>query len=384
MRYAFTNGVIYTAEKVLYQHALIVNNGLIEAVVKQDELEASIEQIDLQGKNLTAGFIDLQLNGAGGVMFNLETTIETLHTMQQTNMRYGCTSYLPTFITAPDEGIKSAVAVMREYLQDSRNANQALGLHLEGPYLSIEKKGVHRPQYIRQISPEMLEFLCANGDVITKLTIAAENEAANHIPQFIDSGILVSIGHSNASYELAKRRIDEGVGFATHLHNAMSPISSGRDMGVVGAVLDSDIYTGIIVDGLHVTWPNIRFAKQIKGEKLVVVTDATAAAGSDIESFDFVGTKVIVKDGKCYDEKTGSLGGSAITMIESVQNLVEQVGFDLIEALRMCSLYPARAIGVDRTLGSIEVGKVANLTVFDHNFNVAGTAVNGVWHHYSE
>ncbi|KAE9528051.1 N-acetylglucosamine-6-phosphate deacetylase [Testudinibacter aquarius] len=382
MRYALTNGVIYTTDKALYQHAVIVNNELIEAIVPEYDLPAEIERVDLAGKNLSAGFIDLQLNGAGGVMFNLDTTVETLHTMQQTNMRYGCTSYLPTFITAPDEGMKSAVAVMREYLQDRNNANQALGLHLEGPYLSLEKKGVHRPQYIRQISPEMLEFLCANGDVITKLTIAAENEAAQYVQRFTDSGILVSIGHSNANYELAKQRIDEGIGFATHLHNAMSPISSGRDMGVVGAVLDSDIYTGIIVDGLHVTWSNIRFAKQIKGEKLVVVTDATAAAGADIEWFDFVGTKVIVKDGKCYDEKTGSLGGSAITMIESLQNLVEQVGIDLLEALRMCSLYPARAIGADRTLGSIEVGKVANLTVFDHRFQVSATAVNGVLHHY--
>ncbi|TNH04433.1 N-acetylglucosamine-6-phosphate deacetylase [Testudinibacter sp. TR-2022] len=382
MRYALTNGVIYTTDKALYQHAVIVNNELIEAIVPEQDLPAEIERVDLAGKNLSAGFIDLQLNGAGGVMFNLDTTVETLHTMQQTNMRYGCTSYLPTFITAPDEGIKSAVAVMREYLQDSNNANQALGLHLEGPYLSLERKGVHRPQYIRQISAEMLEFLCANSDVITKLTIAAENEAAKYVQRFSDSGILVSIGHSNANYDLAKQRIDEGISFATHLHNAMSPISSGRDMGVVGAVLESDIYTGIIVDGLHVTWSNIRFAKQIKGEKLVVVTDATAAAGADIEWFDFVGTKVIVKDGKCYDEKTGSLGGSAITMIESLQNLVEQVGIDLLEALRMCSLYPARAIGVDRTLGSIEVGKVANLTVFDHRFQVSATAVNGVLHHY--
>ncbi|MGV6988815.1 N-acetylglucosamine-6-phosphate deacetylase [Testudinibacter sp. P80/BLE/0925] len=383
MRYALTNGVVYTADKVLYQHAVIVNEGIIEALLPEQDLTADIERVDLAGKNLTAGFIDLQLNGAGGVMFNLDTTLETLHTMQQTNMRYGCTSYLPTFITAPDEGMKSAVAVMREYLQDPNNANQALGLHLEGPYLSLEKKGVHRPQYIRQISPEMVEFLCANGDVITKLTIAAENEAGNYVKRFTESGILVSIGHSNASYDVAKQRISDGIGFATHLHNAMSPISSGRDMGVVGAVLDSDIYSGIIVDGLHVTWSNIRFAKKLKGEKLVVVTDATAAAGADIDWFDFVGTKVIVKDGKCYDEKTGSLGGSAITMIESVQNLVEQVGIELPDALRMCSLYPARAIGVDRTLGSIEAGKVANLTVFDHRFKVSATAVNGVLHHYA-
>ena len=378
-KYALTNAVIYTGEKVLYEHAVVIENGLIQAVILAKDLAKEIPTVDLNGANLSAGFIDLQLNGCGGVMFNEEISVNTLEIRQATNLKSGTTSYLPTFITSPDEGMKQAVAVMREYL--SKHQNQALGLHLEGPYLSVAKKGVHRPEYIREISPEMLDFLCQNGDVITKLTVAAENPTAEYISRFIQAGIIVSIGHSNATYEQAKQRFAEGASFATHLHNAMSPISSGREMGVVGAVLDSDVYTGIICDGLHVHWGNIRLAKKAKGDKLVVVTDATAAAGANISEFIFVGKKVTVKEGKCYDE-FGALGGASVTMIESIQNLIHHTDLSLDEILRMCTLYPAKAIGVDDKLGSIAVGKVANLAIFDQQFKVKATAVNGElqWH----
>lgn len=376
MQYAFTNGVIYTGYEILYGHAVIVENDLIKAVVPEEELPHGIQQVNLNGNNLTAGFIDLQLNGCGGVMFNEQTTVKTLEIMQATNLKSGTTSYLPTFITSPDEGMKSAVKVMRDYLAKYRN--QALGLHLEGPYLSKEKKGVHREEYIREITPEMKTFLCDNADVITKITLAAENPTTQYITDFVEKGIIVSLGHSNATYEVANQAIAKGISFATHLHNAMSPISSGRAMGVVGAVLDSDLYAGIIVDGLHVEFGNVRIAKKVKGDKLCIVTDATAAAGSDIESFIFVGKTVYVRDGKCYDAN-GTLGGSSVTMIESVENAVKKVGISLDETLRMCNLYPARAIGVDDHLGSIEAGKIANLTVFTHDFKVIGTAVNGEW-----
>ena len=376
MQYAFTNGVIYTGYEILYGHAVIVENDLIKAVVPEEELPHGIQQVNLNGNNLTAGFIDLQLNGCGGVMFNEQTTVKTLEIMQATNLKSGTTSYLPTFITSPDEGMKSAVKVMRDYLAKYRN--QALGLHLEGPYLSKEKKGVHREEYIREITPEMKTFLCDNADVITKITLAAENPTTQYITDFVEKGIIVSLGHSNATYEVANQAIAKGISFATHLHNAMSPISSGRAMGVVGAVLDSDLYAGIIVDGLHVEFGNVRIAKKVKGDKLCIVTDATAAAGSDIESFIFVGKTVYVRDGKCYDAN-GTLGGSSVTMIESVENAVKKVGISLDETLRMCNLYPARAIGVDDHLGSIDADKIANLTVFTHDFKVIGTAVNGEW-----
>lgn len=377
MKYALTNCVIYTGFDVLYQHAVIVEHDKIEAVVFEKDLPKDLPMVDLHGANLTAGFIDLQLNGCGGVMFNEETTVKTLEIMQETNLKSGTTSFLPTFITAPDEGMKQAINVMRDYLE--KYDNQALGLHLEGPYLSIAKKGVHRPEYIREANYDMVAYLCRNADVIKKITLAAENPTAKHIERFVHAGIVISIGHSNADYQTAKQAFKQGATFATHLHNAMSPISSGREMGVVGAVLDSDdVYAGIIVDGLHVTYGNISIAKRVKGDKLCIVTDAVAAAGSDIEQFQFVGKTVYVRDGKCFDEK-GTLGGAAITMIESIRNAVIEVGIPLDETLRMCNLYPARAIGVDEKLGSIEVGKIANLTAFNAQFKVIGTAVNGKW-----
>lgn len=374
--YALTNAVIYTAKEILYGYAVLIDNDIVVAVIPQEQLDENIHCIDLKGNNLTAGFIDLQLNGCGGVMFNEQTSVETLEIMQATNLKSGTTSFLPTFITAPDEEMKSAVTIMRNYL--AKYQNQALGLHLEGPYLSIEKKGVHRAEYIRTISPEMKAFLCENADVIAKLTLAAENPTADFIAEFVQKGIVVSLGHSNASYAQAKAAIDQGIRFATHLHNAMSPISSGRELGVVGAVLDSDIYSGIIIDGLHVDFANIKIDKKIKGDKLCIVTDATAAAGADIESFYFVGKKVYVRDGKCYDEN-GTIGGSSVTMIKSIENAVKHVGIPLDEALRMANYYPAKAIQVDDHLGSIAAGKIANLTIFNNEFKVLGTIVNGQW-----
>lgn len=374
--YALTNGVIYTGSEVLYQHAVIVKNDKIDAIVLEKDLPAHLAKIDLHGANLSAGFIDLQLNGCGGVMFNAEPTVRTLKIMQETNRKAGCTSYLPTFITDTDDGIKKAVQTMRDYL--AKHKNQALGLHLEGPYISVAKKGTHRPDYIREASDEMIDFFCKNADVITKITIAAENSTMDNLPKFTQVGIVVSVGHSNATFEQTKQRIQQGVSFATHLYNAMSPVSSGRDGGVVGAVLDSDIYTGIIVDGFHVEWSNIRIAKKVKGEKLIIVTDAVAPAGTEMDHFFFVGKKILYRDGKCLDE-FGALSGSAITMIESIRNVVQHCNISLEEAIRMVTLYPARAINIEDKLGSIEVGKIANLTAFNHQFKVIGTAVNGEW-----
>lgn len=378
--YAIINAVIYTGETVLYHHAVVVENGKIKALLPENQVDKALPTIDLKGANLTAGFIDLQLNGCGGVMVNGAPTIETLEIMQKTNLKSGTTSYLPTLITSSDEEIKETLKMMREYLKTHHN--EALGLHLEGPYISLAKKGVHRPDYIREMSAEMLATFLEYAPEITKMTIAAENPTVQYVPQLVEKGIIVSIGHSNATYQEALHMIEQGASFATHLHNAMSPISNGRDMGVVGAVLASNIYTGIIVDGTHVHFDNVKMAKALKGEKLCIVSDAVAPAGTDIKSFVFVGKTITVKeDGNCYDE-FGSLGGANITMIKSIENAVEKVGIPLEEALRMSNLYPARAIKVDDKLGSIAVGKVANLTAFNHRFEVIGTAVNGIWENH--
>ncbi|MCG9575613.1 N-acetylglucosamine-6-phosphate deacetylase [Vibrio tubiashii] len=372
--YALTNCKIYTGSDVLVEHAVIINNNLIESVCPISELPSDIETRDLNGANLSPGFIDLQLNGCGGVMLNDEITAETMQIMHEANLKSGCTSFLPTLITSSDEDMRQAVAAARDY--HAQYQNQSLGLHLEGPYLNVMKKGIHSVDHIRPSEDSMIDFMCENTDVIAKVTLAPEHNDPAHIERLKAAGIVVSIGHTNATYAEARKGFDAGISFATHLFNAMTPMV-GREPGVVGAIYDTpDVYAGIIADGFHVDYANIRIAHKIKGEKLVLVTDATAPAGADMDYFIFVGKKVYYRDGKCVDEN-GTLGGSALTMIEAVQNTVEHVGIALDEALRMATLYPAKAMGLEEQLGRVKKGMVANLTVFDRDFNVQATVVNG-------
>ncbi|KFF63439.1 N-acetylglucosamine-6-phosphate deacetylase [Pectobacterium brasiliense] len=379
--YALTHSRIFTGHQILDNHAVVIADGLIERICPLAELPAGIEQHDLSGAFLAPGFIDLQLNGCGGVQFNdsLDTiSVKTLEIMQQANERSGCTSFLPTLITSSDAFMKHSIAVMRDWL--AQNKHQALGLHLEGPWLNVLKKGTHDPAFIRKPTQELVDFLCANADAITKITLAPEEVEPSVIRQLTAAGIIVSAGHSNATWEQAKLGFAAGIRFATHLFNAM-PYLTGREPGLVGAIYDApEVYCGIIADGRHVDWANIRNSKRIKGDKLVLVTDATAPAGADIDQFIFAGKTIYYRDGICVDEH-GTLSGSALTMIDAVRNSVEHAGIALDEAIRMATLYPARAIGVDKQLGSIESGKVANLTVFDRDYHILKTFVNGnpVW-----
>jgi len=373
--YALINATIHTATKTLHDHAAVIVNDKIHSIVPLSSLPQGTTTLDLQGHHLCAGFIDLQLNGCGGVMFNGAETTDTLAIMHATNLLSGTTSFLPTFITADDQGMQRALQATKEYMQATPHA--ALGLHLEGPYISVAKKGIHREAYIRPPTQTMVDKLCEQAPFIKKITLAPEQTPLAVIEQLTAAGIVVSLGHSNASYQQATAAIEHGASFATHLFNAMSPMT-GREPGVVGAVYDHAIYAGIIADGFHVAYENIRLSKRLMGEKLILVTDATAAAGANLSEFDFVGTQVFYKAGKCFGAD-GTLGGSALTMIEAVENSVKHVGIALDEALRMASLYPAKAIAVDDVLGSIEAGKIANLTIFTDHFKVVGTVVNGIY-----
>ncbi|CBA29190.1 N-acetylglucosamine-6-phosphate deacetylase [Cronobacter turicensis] len=375
--YALTHGRVYTGHDILDDHAIVIADGLIERLCPLAELPAGIEQRDMGGAIIAPGFIDVQLNGCGGVQFNdtaEAVSIETLEIMQKANEKSGCTSYLPTLITCSDALMKQGVRVMREYL--ARHQNQALGLHLEGPWLNIVKKGTHNPDYVRQPDAQLVDFLCENADVITKITLAPEKVSPDVIEKLTAAGIVVSAGHSNATLKEAKKGFRAGIRFATHLFNAM-PYITGREPGLTGAIFDEpDVWCGIIADGLHVDFANVRLAKKVKGDKLCLVTDATAPAGANIDEFIFAGKTIYYRNGLCVDEN-GTLSGSALTMIEGVRNLVEHVNIALDEALRMATLYPARAMGVAHRLGSIEAGKVANLTAFTRDYKIIKTIVNG-------
>lgn len=382
--YALTNCRIYTGDSLhattyLTGFAVVIDGEFIVDLCSEDKLPSHIEKFDLNGLNLAPGLIDLQLNGCGGVQFNDDpaaVTEETLRIMQKTNERFGCTSFLPTLITSNDSLMKQAVKTMRQYLQQPNQQHQALGLHLEGPYLSYAKKGTHDANLIRHADQEMIEFLCDNADVIKMITLAPEEVDSATISRLTQSGIIVSAGHSNSTYQQAKEGFAAGITCATHLFNAM-PYVTGREPGLVGAIFDTpEVYSGIIVDGHHVAWSNVRLAKQMKKEKLVLVTDATAPAGTEMETFHFAGKTIYHRDGACLDEN-GTLSGSAATLIKCVENSVEKVGIALDEAIKMATLYAARAINVDNKLGSIAVGKIANLMAFNNQYQVIKTFTAG-------
>ena len=375
--YALTEGRIFSGSQVFDNHALVIDGEKIAGICPINDLDKAIERRSVAGARIAPGFIDLQLNGCGGVQFSEQLSalsIDTLRQMQRTNEASGCTSFLPTLITSSDEMMMQAVSTLHRWLES--HPHQALGLHLEGPWLNKEKKGTHDAALIRSPTPEMVKFLCDNAAVISKITLAPECVPQSVIKQLVAAGIIVSIGHSNATYEQAMAGFDAGITFATHLFNAM-PLPAGRAPGVIGAVFDSpSVYCGMIADGHHVHFASLRTAQKLKQTHAILVTDATAPAGSQIDHFTFAGKTIYYKDGLCVDEQ-GTLSGSALTMIEAVKNSVEYLGVPLDEALRMASLYPARAIKVEQTLGSLQAGKIANIVVFTSGFEVIETIVNG-------
>ncbi len=373
-KYALTNCTLYTGDRSLHDHALVIEGNQISDWVALSDLSPDLPAIDLNGSSVAPGFIDMQLNGCGGVMFNDAIAPATLDIMHQTNLNSGTTSYLPTLITTADQDMLTAIEVVKAYRQN--HPYSVLGLHLEGPYLNLKRKGIHNADYIRPIDRLMLEKIAAAGrEVVRLMTIAPELATAEDIRLLTAQGILVSAGHTDASYEEAIAGFDAGMQMATHLFNAMSPWQ-GRKPGMVGAVFDrEEVYAGLIADGQHVHKASMRLAKKLKQDKLILVTDATPPVGTQIESFVIGGQRVSYQDGKCISAD-GTLGGSALTMIEAIAHCVKHLDILLPEALRMASTYPAKLMGLNQ-LGKIAPGYRANLAIFDRHFQIVGVVDQG-------
>lgn len=376
--YALINGQIYTGFEILNNYILIINNNLIQNICPIKFLPKNIKTYDLKGSFISPGFIDLQINGCGGVQFNdhiKSISIQTLHTMQVTSRNFGCTSFLPTLITSDDKLIQKAIEIIRTFC--SYNKNQVLGLHLEGPFINPKKKGIHNESLIRFPTKSMISYLCNNNDVIKKITLAPEQLNMKFIEILKKSGICISVGHSNATYQDTKLSFLYGITCGTHIFNAMPPLCS-REPGVIGAIFDdSNIYCSIIADGIHVHWANIKYSKKIKNEKLILITDGTSPSGNSYtKSFTFAGKTISCHNQVCVDNM-GILAGSNLTMIQAVKNIIQYANIPLDEALRMATLYPARCMGINHYLGSLEVNKIANITIFDQYYQIQKTIVNG-------
>ncbi|MEB3291308.1 MAG: N-acetylglucosamine-6-phosphate deacetylase [Leptolyngbya sp.] len=376
-RYALTQCTLYTGHRILKDHALIIDGDTILDLVPTASLPSDMP-CQLGSGIAAPGFIDLQLNGCGGVMFNDAIAPETLDTMHRTNLRSGTTSFLPTLITTADEAMDQAIALMDDYRQ--QRPDRVLGLHLEGPYLNPKRKGIHDGRYVRPADEAMIAKLVAAGpDRVRMITLAPEQVSADQIRRLVAAGIQVSAGHSDATFEAALAGFEAGISLVTHLFNAMSPWQ-GRSPGLVGATFRCpEVYAGIIVDGHHVHFDSVHLAHRLKGDHLVLVSDATPPVGTTMDSFRIGGQTVFYREGKCVSAE-GTLGGSALTLMEAVGHCVDRVGIPLAEALRMASLYPARAIGLDHRLGRLAPGYRANVVMVDpQTWSVKAVIDQGVW-----
>ncbi len=376
-RIAYTGARIFDGEAWWDRHALVVADGRIEGIIAADS-PTDAERVPMGGGILAPGFIDLQVNGGGGALLNLNPAVDSIRTICTTFARYGTTACLPTLITDTREKNAAMMAAGAEAAR--QGVPGFLGLHLEGPHLSIARKGAHDPGLIRPMDEADLVALVGGRKGLPNLltTVAAETVTPNQITRLTQGGLVVSIGHSDAGYAVVRAAMDAGATMVTHLFNAQSQLGN-RDPGVVGAALDTGtVSAGLIADGIHVHEASIGVALRAKRGPghVFLVTDAMSITGTDWESFELTGQTVYRKDG-ALRLANGTLAGADLTMIDAVTYVHRTIGLPLEEALRMASLYPAEALGVEGERGRIAAGLRADLVHLGDDLSVRGTLIGG-------
>lgn len=375
MLFALLEGRIFTGETFLDNHAVIIENGVISSLLTNDQIPDSISRHSLQGNLLAPGFIDVQVNGGAGVLFNDAATVDTIKTIAQTHRRFGTTSLLPTLISADWD---TMVAAYHAYQQAVKaKIPGVIGIHFEGPYLNPVRKGVHDEHVIRPWEEAALQLFNTDQNGRILLTVAPETLPKGVIRELSDAGIIVSAGHTAASYQQIQHALDEGLRGFTHLFNAMTPFNS-RAPGVVGAALDdANSWCGIIVDGHHVHPASLRVALQAKTcGKMMLVTDAMPSVGAADKRFVLNGETITSQHGRCATAD-GTLAGSDLDMASALRNSVRWLNVSLAEALRMAALYPAQFLMLDDQLGRIAPGYRANLVLLDNDLNVVNSWIDG-------
>ncbi|MDH0449688.1 N-acetylglucosamine-6-phosphate deacetylase [Shewanella bicestrii] len=348
-----------------------IEDGLIASL----DTTSGAKEIRYPG-TLVPGFIDVQVNGGGGALFNSSPTVACIETIGKAHARFGTTGFLPTLITDDVQVMaKAADAVASAVAQKSAGV---LGVHFEGPHLSVPKKGVHPQGFIREITEAELAIFCRQDLGIRVVTLAPENVSPEVIRLLVESGVKVCLGHSNADYDTVVAALAAGATGFTHLYNAMSPLGS-REPGVVGAAIESETaWCGLIVDGHHVHPAAARVALRAKPRgKVMLVTDAMPPVGMDDEtSFELFGTQVL-RVGDRLNAVTGELAGCVLDMATAVENSVKMLGLSLGEALRMASLYPAEFLGIAKNVGRLAVGQRADLVLLDNQYKVLANYIAG-------
>lgn len=358
-------------------HAVLVRGKRIVAIVAHDDARIDdAQKHDLQGNLLLPGFIDVQVNGGGGWLFNDAPTVDTLRGIAQAHRKFGTTGMLPTLITDTAEQMHAALAAVDEAIE--LRVPGILGIHVEGPFLAAARKGIHNADLFRLPDASDIEVLTAPHKGVVMLTLAPDQVSPAIIARLNEAGVVVVAGHTAADYATTRAALDAGIRGFTHLYNAMTPLAS-RDPGVVGAALDDPhSWCGLIVDGHHVHPATLRVAIAAKPKgKCVLVTDAMPPVGSDNPTYVLNGQTIVMRDGICQSE-AGVLAGSGLDMAGAVRNTVQMLGLPLAEASRMASSYPAAWIGLDRTHGRIAAGYRADFAVMDDALTVRETWVDGV------
>lgn len=343
------------------QSALLVKGGRVAGIVHASEVPSDCTVIKLGGGLIAAGFVDLQVNGGGGKMLNNTPTIDSIRTICDAHLKFGTTSLLPTLITDTKEQTNAAILAVKEAL--AQGLDGVIGLHLEGPHLSIARKGAHDPALIRTMEDEDRDQLCALASELPSLLLTVAPESVTHaqITELSTAGATVSLGHTNADYQTAIAAEAAGATCVTHLFNAMSQLGN-RAPGVVGAALDSEeLFAGLIADGIHVDPASVRIAVRAKLGKgrMFLVTDAMAPLGTDMEEFTLDGRKILRANGR-LTLPGGTLAGADLDMMSAVRFMVNEIGVDVDEALRMASLYPALLLKRDKEIGSLVTGARAD------------------------
>lgn len=361
---AFFNGALYTSGEKIQGKALIVEDDKIKEITDIGLIPQGAKKVDCKNGIIAPGLIDLQIYGAGGFLFSNEPSAPALKSMADSLLSSGTTGFYPTLATNSMEVFHEAIKVVKE------NPHPAvLGLHFEGPYINPVKRGAHILQYIKRPERKEVEKLLKEADGVLKImTLAPEMCDREIIKLLIDNGVVVSAGHSNATFEEAVKGYENGITTTTHLFNAMSSIHH-RDTGLPGAAyLSKNVYASIIADGIHVDFNALMISKKIMKERLFLITDAVE------ENKD--GAYVHVKKEDRFTLPDGTLSGSRLTLLKAVKNCVQHADISLDEVLRMASTYPARVMNLsDR--GRIEKGLKANLTIFSEDYQPIYTVLNG-------
>jgi N-acetylglucosamine-6-phosphate deacetylase len=373
---AFVNARMLTPSGLQSDCAVLVDDERIVAVVADDDARVQRAQVhDLGGALLAPGFIDCQLNGGGGVLFNDAPDVDALRRIGAAHAQFGTTGFLPTLISDRPSVMCAAIEAVDQAI--ASGIPGVLGIHLEGPYLAPDRRGIHDATMFVRPQADDIERASSLRNGKTLITLAPECVGGAAIRQLIARGVIVAAGHTAADYATMRRALDAGVSGFTHLFNAMTPLQS-REPGVVGAALeDAASWCGIIVDGFHLHPAALRIALAAKPRgKVFLVTDAMPAVGSDQDTFQLNGETITCRDGRCVNAHD-TLAGSALDMASAVRNTIDQTGIAADEALHMAATYPADFLGLSATHGRIAAGCRADFVVLDESMKVRQTWIGG-------